>query len=157
MATLWREAYESSFRVQLLRVGHLSCYNSTHSIRLPSRKMSWGQWGYHPCTDLSVPSDTCSVLSICSIFLPREHAQGVKRYSLSVVCLSSANKFSNILQADTSLTYNRVISFANSPIVTLVYLTIQNTLQFSVLSGLSCDPVQLVVHLEILHIVSLAM
>jgi len=43
--------------------------------------------------------------------LPRAHAQGVKRYvhRPSVVC-------KNILQADTSSTYNRVISFSNSPI-----------------------------------------
>ena len=67
---------------------------------------------------------------------------------LSVVC----KKFSNILQADTSSTYNRVISFANSPILTFVYLIIRNTLQFSVLSGLSYYLVQLVVHLEILYI-----
>ena len=33
-----------------------------------------------------------------------------------------------------------------------VYLIIRNTLQFSVLSGLSYYPVQLVVHLEILYI-----
>ena len=50
-------------------------------------------------------------------------------------------EFSNILQADTSSTYNRVISFANNPILTFVYLIIRNTLQFSVLSGLSYYPV----------------
>ena len=68
------------------------------------------------------------------------------------VCLSSAKTFSNILQADTSSTYNRVISFANSPILTFVYLIIWNTLQFSALSGLSYYPVQLVIHLEIPYI-----
>ena len=45
-----------------------------------------------------------------------------------------------------------VISFANSPILTFVYLIIRNTLQFSVLSGVSYYPVQLVVHLEIPYI-----
>ena len=85
---------------------------------------------------------------------PRACARGkaipsVRRLSVSLsVCLSSAKK---ILQADTSSTYNRNISFANSPILTFVYLIILNTLQFSVLSGLSY-PVQLVVHLEIPYI-----
>ena len=82
-----------------------------------------------------------------NVLLPHAHAQGVKRYVRrpSVVC-------KNILQADTSSTYNRVISFSNSPILTLVYLIIRNTLQFSVLSDLSYYPVQLVIHLEILYI-----
>ena len=89
------------------------------------------------------------------ILLPRAHAQGVKRYLLSVVCqsvcLSVCRLQKKILQADTSSTYNRDISFANNPILTFVYLIIRNTLQFSVLSGLSY-PVQLVVHLEIPYI-----
>jgi len=49
---------------------------------------------------------------------------------------SRHSDFSNVLQADTSPTYNRVISFANSPILTFEYLTIQNMLQLSVLAGL---------------------
>ena len=58
-----------------------------------------------------------------NVLLPHAHAQGVKRYVRrpSVVC-------KNILQADTSSTYNRVISFSNSPILTFVYLIIRNTL-----------------------------
>jgi len=93
--------------------------------------------------------DTLNKLHILAL-LPCVHAQGVKRYLLSVVCLSSAKIF---LQADTSLTYNHVISFANSPILTFVYLIIiRNTLQFSVLAGLCYYRVQLVVHLEIPYI-----
>jgi len=78
------------------------------------------------------------------------HAQGVKRYLLSVVrpsvsqsvsqssvCLSVVCK--KIFKYPTNryfFTYSRVISFANSPILMFMYLIIQNTLQFSVLSGL---------------------
>ena len=95
-------------------------------------------------------AETRDVTENCALkyhLLPRAHAQGLS-VCLSVVC---KKKLSNILQVDTSSTYNRNISFANSPILTFVYLIILNTLQFSVLSGLSY-PVQLVVHLEIPYI-----
>jgi len=85
-----------------------------------------------------------------TVWFLHEHAQGSSdTFCPSSFCLSSTKKISNILQADTSSTYNCVISFANSPILTFVYLIIRNTLQFSVLSGLSYYPVQLVIHLEI--------
>jgi len=97
-------------------------------------------------------------LSGIAIITPCACARGkvipsVRRLSVCLsVCLSSAKNFLNILQADTSSTYDHVISFANSTILTFVYLIIRNTLQFSVHSGLSYYPVQLVVHLEIPYI-----
>jgi len=96
----------------------------------------------------SVPSYLLIPGQVLQLVTPRACARGKVVPS---VCLSSA-KFSNILQADTFSTYNRVISFANSPILTFVYLIIRNTLQFSVLSGFSYYPVQLVVHPEIPYI-----
>ena len=80
-------------------------------------------------------AETRDVTENCALkyhLLPRAHAQGLS-VCLSVVC---KKKLSNILQVDTSSTYNRNISFANSPILTFVYLIIRNTLQFSVLAGL---------------------
>jgi len=97
-------------------------------------------------------------------FLPHTHAQGVKQYLLSVICLSvcclsvcclsvcclSARKFSNILlQADTSSTYNHVISFANSPNAGVPH----NTEHVAIICTFrSYYAVQLVVHLEIPYI-----
>ena len=75
------------------------------------------------------------------IITPRACTRGkaipsVRRLSvcLSVICKKNVQiSYKQIL---LRIMYNRVISFANSPILTFVYLIIRNTLQFSVLSGL---------------------
>ena len=77
------------------------------------------------------------VWSMQEIITPRTCTRG--KAIPSVCCLSVCR-----LQKNFQISYkqillrliNRVISFANSPILTFVYLIIRNTLQFSVLSGL---------------------
>ena len=94
-------------------------------------------------------------MQFASIFTPHACARGKAIPSVRRLSVIYQKNFSNNYPTSrSSSTYNRVISFANSPILTFVYLIIWNMLQFSVLSGLSYYPVQLVVHLEIPYIES---